>query len=226
MKPILKYDYQWANSLFNPKNQPEKPKKEEVKKQEKPKLKTKRNPDNKILSYDYQWGQSYFNSKNSKKSENKQPKVSEDKQVTPKVSEEGPILPKVITTTKRRNESYRPTRKYKPSPRPVGQFGTSDPAAIWGRTENQTPPRELEEVVVTASNNNPSSTGIYEWMSKNGLGSKASYGERKKLASQYGIEGYKGTATQNNQLLEILKQQIQLGQISNGRQGLRQGVDY
>lgn len=45
--------------------------------------------------------------------------------------------------------------------------------------------------------------GIVDWMKQNGQDS--SFGNRKKLAEQYGIQGYTGTAAQNNQLLGNLQ---------------------
>lgn len=45
--------------------------------------------------------------------------------------------------------------------------------------------------------------GIVDWMKQNGQDS--SFGNRKKLAEQYGIQGYTGTAAQNNQLLGSLQ---------------------
>lgn len=45
--------------------------------------------------------------------------------------------------------------------------------------------------------------GIVDWMKQNGQDS--SFGNRKKLAEQYGIQGYTGTAAQNNQLMGSLQ---------------------
>jgi len=47
------------------------------------------------------------------------------------------------------------------------------------------------------------SLGLVDWMKSKGMDS--SYSNRKKLAAQYGIKGYKGTASQNNKLLSKLK---------------------
>src|SRR5699024_5737315 len=43
------------------------------------------------------------------------------------------------------------------------------------------------------------SLDLVDWMKSKGMDS--SYSNRKKLAAQYGIKGYKGTASQNNKLL-------------------------
>lgn len=57
--------------------------------------------------------------------------------------------------------------------------------------------------------------GIVDWMKQNGQDS--SYANRKKLAEQYGISGYTGTAAQNTQLLSKL-QAGQAGGSSGGKQ--------
>lgn len=141
-----------------------------------------------------------------------------------KKNQKGGLVPKRITFARGGTAIH----GRRVAPRPTSHVGTSDPAILWGRTEDETVPRELPEVVVEAPKKKVSNLGggLYEWMSKNGLGSKASYAERRKLAKQYGLENYKGTAEQNNQLMEILKQQLTLGQTSNGRLGLRPGIDY
>lgn len=58
--------------------------------------------------------------------------------------------------------------------------------------------------------------GIVDWMKQNGQDS--SYANRKKLAEQYGISGYTGTAAQNTQLLN----QLQAGQEAGGNGGGKQ----
>lgn len=45
--------------------------------------------------------------------------------------------------------------------------------------------------------------GLVDWMNKNGMDS--SYSNREKLAKQHGISGYKGTADQNEKLLDKLQ---------------------
>lgn len=54
----------------------------------------------------------------------------------------------------------------------------------------------------TTSNSNPKNLGLVDWMNANKMDS--SYANREKLAKQYGISGYKGTADQNIKLLEKL----------------------
>lgn len=49
---------------------------------------------------------------------------------------------------------------------------------------------------------NPKNLGLVDWMNANKMDS--SYANREKLAKQYGISGYKGTADQNIKLLEKL----------------------
>lgn len=46
-------------------------------------------------------------------------------------------------------------------------------------------------------------TGIVDWL--NSKGRASSFAARAKLAAEYGISGYKGTAVQNNTLLALLK---------------------
>ena len=108
--------------------------------------------------------------------------------------------------------------------RPISQVGTSDPVALYGgRTERQTAPIQLGEVVVTA----PSlGGGLYQWMVKNGLGELASFRNRKKLAAKYGIPNYIGTAQQNAELQKFLDADLRQAETSGGRLGLRKGLDY
>lgn len=109
--------------------------------------------------------------------------------------------------------------------RPISQVGTSDPVVLYGRTERQTAPIQLGEVVVTASRN-PLGGGLYQWMVENGLGNLASFQNRKKLAARYGILNYIGTAQQNTELQKFLDSDLRQAEISGGRLGLRKGLDY
>ena len=109
--------------------------------------------------------------------------------------------------------------------RPISQVGTSDPVVLYGRTERQTAPMQLGEVVVTASRN-PLGGGLYQWMVENGLGDLASFQNRKKLAARYGILNYIGTAQQNTELQKFLDTDLKQAEISGGRLGLRKGLDY
>ena len=109
--------------------------------------------------------------------------------------------------------------------RPISQVGTSDPVVLYGRTERQTAPMQLGEVVVTASRN-PLGGGLYQWMVENGLGDLASFQNRKKLAARYGILNYIGTAQQNTELQKFLDADLRQAEISGGRLGLRKGLDY
>lgn len=92
---------------------------------------------------------------------------------------------------------------------------TSDPSYVNPKYKNagtSTDPNDntLGEVVVTAKPKNNLGNGIYAWMVQNGLGGQASYRERKKLAKQFGIENYVGSAAQNNALQKILEHQLKL----------------
>lgn len=104
----------------------------------------------------------------------------------------------------------------KSSLRPLAHVGTSDPIALWERTEKETPARELPEVEVTAprivkSNNTKSDkldqSTLYGWMMLNGFSSsEASYKGRKALFKKiFGDVEYSGTASQNIKLLNALK---------------------
>ena len=97
-------------------------------------------------------------------------------------------------------------QKYKGG-RPISQVGTSDPVVLYGRTERQTAPMQLGEVVVTASRN-PLGGGLYQWMVENGLGDLASFQNRKKLAANYGISNYIGTAQQNADLQRLMQNDL------------------
>ena len=97
-------------------------------------------------------------------------------------------------------------QKYKGG-RPISQVGTSDPVVLFGRTERQTAPMQLGEVVVTASRN-PLGGGLYQWMVENGLGDLASFQNRKKLAANYGISNYIGTAQQNADLQRLMQNDL------------------
>ena len=68
--------------------------------------------------------------------------------------------------------------------------------------------------------------GLYQWMTENGLQSLASFKERKRLATQYGIPNYIGTAQQNAELQERLDFDLRQAETSGGRSGLRKGLDY
>lgn len=98
----------------------------------------------------------------------------------------------------------------KSSPRPVAHVGTSDPIALWGRTEQQTPPREFPEVTAIApkiTKPKLDQSTLYGWMMLNGFDSKdASFEGRKQLFQKiFGDVEYKGTASQNTKLLTALK---------------------
>ena len=112
--------------------------------------------------------------------------------------------------------------------RPISQVGTSDPVVLFGRTERQTAPMQLGEVIVTAPSKkvNPLGGGLYQWMVENGLGDLASFQNRKKLAARYGILNYIGTAQQNTELQKFLDTDLKQAEISGGRLGLRKGLDY
>lgn len=62
--------------------------------------------------------------------------------------------------------------------------------------------------------------GIVDWMKQNGQDS--SFGNRKKLAEQYGIQGYTGTAAQNNQLLGNLQAKTPAQPSQNVQQNTQQ----
>ena len=100
-------------------------------------------------------------------------------------------------------------QKYKGG-RPISQVGTSDPIVLFGRTERQTAPMQLGEVVVTAPSKkvNPLGGGLYQWMVENGLGDLASFQNRKKLAANYGILNYIGTAQQNADLQRLMQNDL------------------
>ena len=100
-------------------------------------------------------------------------------------------------------------QKYKGG-RPISQVGTSDPVVLYGRTERQTAPMQLGEVVVTAPSKkvNPLGGGLYQWMVENGLGDLASFQTRKKLAASYGIFNYIGTAQQNANLQRLMQNDL------------------
>lgn len=86
----------------------------------------------------------------------------------------------------------------------------------------------LPEIVVEAPRKrvNPMGGGLYQWMIENGLQSLASFKERKRLATQYGIPNYIGTAQQNAELQEYLEADLRQAETSGGRSGLRKGLDY
>ena len=86
----------------------------------------------------------------------------------------------------------------------------------------------LPEIVVEAPRKrvNPMGGGLYQWMVENGLQSLASFKERKRLATQYGIPNYIGTAQQNAELQEYLDADLRQAETSGGRLGLRKGLDY
>lgn len=100
-------------------------------------------------------------------------------------------------------------QKYKGG-RPISQVGTSDPVVLFGRTERQTAPIQLGEVVVTAPSKkvNPLGGGLYQWMVENGLGDLASFQTRKKLAANYKIPNYIGTAQQNAELQRLMQNDL------------------
>ena len=100
-------------------------------------------------------------------------------------------------------------QKYKGG-RPISQVGTSDPVVLYGRTERQTAPMQLGEVIVTAPSKkvNPLGGGLYQWMVENGLGDLASFQTRKKLAASYGISNYIGTAQQNANLQRLMQNDL------------------
>ena len=100
-------------------------------------------------------------------------------------------------------------QKYKGG-RPISQVGTSDPIVLFGRTERQTAPMQLGEVIVTAPSKkvNPLGGGLYQWMVENGLGDLSSFQNRKKLAANYGISNYIGTAQQNADLQRLMQNDL------------------
>ena len=69
---------------------------------------------------------------------------------------------------------------------------------------------QLGEVVVTAPSKkvNPLGGGLYQWMVENGLGDLASFQNRKKLAANYGISNYIGTAQQNADLQRLMQNDL------------------
>ena len=73
-------------------------------------------------------------------------------------------------------------------------------------------PTQLEEVVVSAPKivkpANPLGGGLYQWMVENGLGDLASFQNRKKLAANYGISNYIGTAQQNADLQRLMQNDL------------------
>lgn len=68
--------------------------------------------------------------------------------------------------------------------------------------------------------------GLYQWMVENGLQSLASFKERKRLATQYGIPNYIGTAQQNAELQKYLDADLRQAETSGGKSGLRKSLDY
>lgn len=70
---------------------------------------------------------------------------------------------------------------------------------------------------VSSSGGASSSGSVVDYMNKNNMDS--SYKNRKKLAIQYGISGYKGTASQNIELLNYLKsgKDASVGWIENNK---------
>ena len=68
--------------------------------------------------------------------------------------------------------------------------------------------------------------GLYQWMVENGLQSLASFKERKRLATEYNIPNYIGTAQQNAELQKYLEADLRQAETSGGRSGLRKGLDY
>ena len=50
--------------------------------------------------------------------------------------------------------------------------------------------------------------GLYQWMVENGLGDLASFQNRKKLAANYGISNYIGTAQQNADLQRLMQNDL------------------
>ena len=57
----------------------------------------------------------------------------------------------------------------------------------------------------SSSSNQLDTNSIVDWMNANGMDS--SFANRAKLAAQYGINNYTGTAAQNTQLLTMLRNQ-------------------
>ena len=100
-------------------------------------------------------------------------------------------------------EGTKTTVRKKSSPRPVAHVGTSDPIALWGRTESQVSPRELPKIKKPKLDQST----LYGWMMLNGFDSKdASFEGRKQLFQKiFGDVEYKGTASQNTKLLTALK---------------------
>ena len=69
------------------------------------------------------------------------------------------------------------------------------------KSSNTKPPKPTQSSKPSTKPNNE--LGLVDWMKANKMDS--SFNNRKKLAAQYGIKGYKGTASQNNKLLSKLK---------------------
>lgn len=85
----------------------------------------------------------------------------------------------------------------------------------------------LPEVVVTASQSNPSmGGGLYQYLVNKGAQSLASFAKRKQLAEAWGINNYTGTAEQNALLQKMFEHQFVLAEMSNNTRGLRKGLDY
>ena len=94
------------------------------------------------------------------------------------------------------------------------QADVEEPVAVVG----------LPEVVAQAP---PSlGGGIYEYLVNKGAQSLASFAARKKLAEQWGINNYTGTAEQNALLQSMFEHQFALAEMSNNTSGLRKGIDY
>ena len=86
---------------------------------------------------------------------------------------------------------------------------------------------DIEEPVAVVAQAPPSlGGGIYEYLVNKGAQSLASCAARKKLAEQWGINNYTGTAEQNALLQRMFEHQFALAEMSNNTQGLRKGIDY
>ena len=83
--------------------------------------------------------------------------------------------------------------------------------AITGTSVNKTPSKapsiksasNVSKPTTKSTTSTSGSLGLVDYMNSKGMDS--SYSNRKKLAAQYGISGYKGTASQNNTLLAKIK---------------------
>lgn len=72
-----------------------------------------------------------------------------------------------------------------------------------------------KKVVKTKSTSKPSNMSVVDYLESKGIDS--SFANRKKLASKHGIKGYKGTASQNLDLLEALRKEVTISKKSSSK---------